>query len=104
MTRRSPFLEEESPQAFIEISPEDAGQRGIKTNEEVEVTSRRGVIKVKAKVTSQIRPGVVFIPFHFFEGAANRLTIRALDPVAKIPEFKVCAVEVKPVGQGKINI
>jgi len=59
------------------------------------VSSRRGSITLKAQVTTRIRPGTVFIPFHYAEAAANRLTINALDPQAKIPEFKVCAVRVE---------
>ena len=97
MTRRSPSLEEEFPRAFVEINPEDARGRGIVDGAEVEVASRRGAIRAKAQVSHRMRPGVAFIPFHFVEGAANTLTLRAFDPVAKIPELKVCAVEVKPV-------
>ena len=97
MTRRSPFLEEEFPRSFVEINPEDAQRRGVRSGIEVEVTSRRGAIRVNALVTEGIKPGVVFMPFHFLEGAANVLTLRKFDPVAKIPGLKVCAVEVKPV-------
>jgi formate dehydrogenase major subunit len=60
----------------------------------VKVKSRRGEIEIKARVTEEILPGVVFIPFHFVECPANKLTSRYLDPEAKIPEFKVCAVKV----------
>jgi len=60
----------------------------------VEVSSRRGKVKVKVKVVEGIRKGTVFLPFHFAEAAANLLTIEALDPVAKIPEYKVCAVKI----------
>lgn len=61
----------------------------------VEVTSRRGKIKAKAQITEKSGKGVVFMSFHFHEAAANLLTNAALDPVAKIPEYKVCAVKVK---------
>ena len=61
----------------------------------VEVTSRRGKVRVKSKVSDNLPPGVVFMTFHFKEAAANLLTIDALDPVAKIPEYKVCAVQIR---------
>ena len=61
------------------------------------MTSRRGSIDIAARKTSRVNNGSLFIPFHFVESAANRLTVDALDPVAKIPEFKVCAVKVEAV-------
>jgi len=63
----------------------------------VRVSSRRGSVTAKAEVTQRTQPGLVFMTFHFAEAAANLLTIAALDPVAKIPEYKVCAVKVEPV-------
>jgi formate dehydrogenase major subunit len=62
----------------------------------VRLRSRRGVITTRARVTQGIAPGSVFMPFHFAEAAADVLTHAALDPVAKIPEYKVCAVAVEP--------
>ena len=82
------------PRAFVEINSEDAKTLGIKEGDCVLVESRRGAIKVRAKIAN-IKKGVVFIPFHFAESAANVLTIDALDPEAKIPEFKVAAVRLK---------
>ncbi|OGL22771.1 MAG: hypothetical protein A3G97_00635 [Candidatus Rokubacteria bacterium RIFCSPLOWO2_12_FULL_69_21] len=58
--------------------------------------SRRGAVPARARLTGGITPGTVFMPFHFAEAAANLLTHAALDPVAKIPEYKVCAVAVEP--------
>jgi formate dehydrogenase alpha subunit len=95
MSRRSKALEGESPESFIELSPEDAVKLRIKDGGQVEVSSRRGKIQTAALVTERIKPGVVFMPFHFAESAANQLTNPALDPVAKIPELKVCAVRIK---------
>jgi predicted molibdopterin-dependent oxidoreductase YjgC len=63
----------------------------------VRLRTRRGTITARARVTDGIAPGSVFMPFHFAEAAANVLTHAALDPVAKIPEYKVCAVAVEPV-------
>ncbi len=82
------------PEAFVEINPQDAKNLGVKDGDCVLVESRRGAIKVRAKIAN-IKKGVVFIPFHFAESAANVLTIDALDPEAKIPELKVAAVRLK---------
>jgi formate dehydrogenase major subunit/formate dehydrogenase alpha subunit len=94
MTRRTPKLERESSSAFVEINTEDAGKLGISDGDLVSVKSRRGQIDVSASVIEGVKPGVVFVPFHFAEAAANILTLDSRDPVAKIPEFKVCAVSV----------
>jgi formate dehydrogenase alpha subunit len=95
MTRISPSLHKETETAYMEINPGDAEGLGIDNGEMVRVSSRRGAIEIKATVTDGIDRGVVFIPFHFVESAANRLTNTALDPIAKIPEFKVCAVRIE---------
>ena len=68
----------------------------MQTGGPVRVTSRRGSMVLRARVTPKANPGVVFIPFHFAEAAANLLTIDVLDPQAKIPEYKACAVRVVP--------
>jgi formate dehydrogenase major subunit len=95
MTRRSETLANEVPTGFVEINPEDAAELGIKNKEMVSVKTRRGEITIKAKVTPDIMKGVIFIPFHFVECAANMLTNgAALDPAAKMPEFKVSAAKV----------
>ncbi len=95
MSRRSAGLHAHYPEALVEISPEDAQRLGVADGERVRVTSRRGEIVARSWVTERIQPGIVFIAFHFAEAAANLLTIAALDPVAKIPEYKVCAVRVE---------
>jgi formate dehydrogenase alpha subunit len=95
MTRKSPTLVTQAPEGYIEINPNDAKKLGINEGEKVKVKSRRGEILIKAKVTDIVKQGIVFIPFHFVEAAANRLTIAALDPKAKIPELKVCAVRLE---------
>ncbi|MCJ7790916.1 MAG: formate dehydrogenase subunit alpha, partial [Dehalococcoidia bacterium] len=99
MTRRIPALERELPTGFVEINTRDAKKLSIAQGEKVKVKSRRGEIEIKALVTDGIRPGVVFIPFHFAECAANELTGRNIDPEAKIPEFKVCAVKISKGGK-----
>jgi formate dehydrogenase alpha subunit len=93
MTRHSQ-LDDLFPEALMELNPADAQRLGMKDRQAVRVTSRRGSIVLRVNVTHKTIPGVVFIPYHFAEAAANLLTIDALDPLAKIPEYKVCAVRV----------
>jgi len=98
MTRRSKGLSEIYPEGVVEINPDDALRLGIRPdNGLVTVTSRRGQIRAKAKIADNLPPGIVFMTFHFREAAVNLLTIDALDPVAMIPELKVCAVKVEKV-------
>jgi len=94
MTRRSPILTDQINEPFVEIHPADAARLGIADGGRVRVQSRRGEVDLAARVTDMVPPGVVFIPFHFAEAPANALTHGALDPTAKIPEFKVCAARV----------
>jgi len=95
MTRKSQILEALQPQPFIEINPDDARKLEVSDGNMVRVVSRRGKIEIKTRLDNRVAKGVVFIPFHYFEASANRLTNNAIDPVAKIPEFKVCAVRVE---------
>ena len=95
MTRNS-VLNEAYPEARVEMHPADAEIHGIRNDDPVTVRSRRGEVVLRATVTEKTSVGVVFIPFHFAEAAANILTNDALDPQAKIPEFKACAVQVFP--------
>ena len=97
MTRRSPSLEREEPTGWVEINTDDAKEWGIKDQEMVKAVTRRGEIRIKARVTKGIKRNEVFIPFHFVECAANVLTNNALDPTAKIPEFKACALRIEKI-------
>jgi predicted molibdopterin-dependent oxidoreductase YjgC len=103
MTRRAQGLMAIYDQALIEVNPDDAEKLGVNGHEgtdhrsRVKVTSRRGSIEAEAWVTERVPPGMVYANFHFPEASANQLTIAALDPVAKIPEYKVCAVKVELV-------
>ena len=99
MSRRSAALDELVSAGVIEIHPDDAGQLGVADGQAVRVTSRRGEIRIAARVTERVARGSLFLAFHYREAPANRLTIAALDPVAKIPEFKVCAVRLEPCSQ-----
>jgi len=97
MTMRTDGLNMLSPECFVEISSGDAQQLGLDTGSMVDVSSRRGKISAKLKVSSKAVDGTVFIPFHFANAAANELTNAKLDPTAKIPEFKVCAIKIESV-------
>jgi predicted molibdopterin-dependent oxidoreductase YjgC len=96
MSRRVAGLAELAPEAFVEMDPGDASRYGLAHGAMARLRTRRGVVRARVHVTGRIVPGSVFMPFHFAEAAANELTNRAIDPVAKIPEFKVCAVAVEP--------
>ncbi len=95
MSRKAVGLNEKAPECRIEISSADAHTYNIADGEPVKVTTRRGSITARAEVSPKAVAGTIFIPFHFAEAAANTLTIAALDPVCKIPEFKVCAVRIE---------
>ena len=97
MTRRSPSLENEEPASWVEINTEDAKALGIQDKEFVRAITRRGELKITARVTDGIKRNEVFMPFHYVECAANKLTNNALDPVAKIPEFKACAIRIEKI-------
>lgn len=95
MTRRTHLLDREERRSFIEINPDDAARLGVRERDDVLIASRRGSVRAQARITGIVIPGVVFMPFHFAEGAANALTNNVLDPESSIPEFKVCAVQVR---------
>ncbi|GER80292.1 MAG: formate dehydrogenase subunit alpha [Anaerolineales bacterium] len=99
---RNSALDEAFPEARVEIHPADADIHGIRNDDPVRVTSRRGEVVLRATVTEKTTVGVVFIPWHFHEAAANLLTNDALDPQAKIPEFKACAVQVFPAREDEL--
>jgi predicted molibdopterin-dependent oxidoreductase YjgC len=94
MTMKSAGLNELAPRSFVEISGEDAKSYNISDGDLLKIASRRGEIEAEARVSDKAVTGTVFIPFHYAQGAANILTNAALDPVAKIPEYKVCAVSL----------
>ncbi len=96
MTRRSKALDEYVPEGEVEINPTEAERIGVAAGDMVRLTTRRGTLEVKANVTERVPAGVVFMTFHFAEAAVNLLTnADSLDPVAKIPEYKVAAVKVE---------
>lgn len=97
MTRRAKGLMEVYGQALVELNPDDATRLGVNGNKTLRITSRRGSIVAQAWVTDRVPPGMVYANFHFPEASANELTLAALDPVSKIPEYKVTAVKVELV-------
>jgi len=95
MTRNSPSLEAEMSEGYVEIHPADAAALGLKDRGMARIVSRRGEVISKVIVTDLVEKGTVFMSFHFMEANANVLTNPALDPICKIPEYKVCAVRVE---------
>ena len=87
-------LNEIAPEAFVEISPQDARKFKVKEGSRVNIDSRRGTIQARIKISRKAVTGTVFIPFHYAAAAANRLTNAALDPISGIPEYKVCAIKL----------
>ena len=97
MTRNSKSLNKEVLEGFLEINPEDARALDILDGHKIKMASRRGEIEVRITITDRVEKGVVFMPFHFEEARVNKLTNPAYDPIAKIPELKVCAVKLEKV-------
>jgi assimilatory nitrate reductase catalytic subunit len=97
-----PILEALAPDAWIDVNPLDASSLGIHAGQHVRVSSARGeVSSIRVRVTGTVRPGEVFIPFHWDERCANRLTDDQFDPISREPNYKQCAVRIDPlVGAG----
>ena len=95
MTRKVPGLNRLRNEELVEINPFNAESLGIRDGDWVTVTSRRGTVDSKAKVTTDSPPGVVCMTFHFSESPTNALTNSACDPISQTPEYKVCAVNIK---------
>jgi formate dehydrogenase major subunit len=104
MTRNSPTLHGEMPEGHVEIHPQDAARLGLKSYDMAKIVSRRGEVVTRTVVTDLIKPGNIFMSFHFMEANANVLTNPALDPISKIPEYKVCAVRVEKAGPAEAAV
>lgn len=98
MTLRAPGLATISGTSYIELNVEDAERLGVADGDRVVVSSRRGRIETTAQVGTRVSPGETWMPFHFADSEVNRLTNAALDEYARIPEYKVCAVQVEAAG------
>ena len=94
MTRHASMLDAIAPEALVLLHPSDAGPLGIADGVMVEVATRHGSVRARASLGTEVQAGQVFLPFAYWEAAANKLTGDALDPVGKIPGFKVTAVRV----------
>ena len=95
MTRSDGGLDEIYPEALIEVSPADAESLGIQRGGRIRVSTRRGAVTCRAWITKRVSPGTVYMSWHFAEAAANLLTIDSLDPISRIPEYKICACLVE---------
>lgn len=95
MTRRTPKLNDEVSSGFCQMNPKDAAAEKIRNGNMIILKTRRGSIEAEARVTDEVPEGLVFVPFHFTESCANKLTNPVLDPACGMPEFKVCAVNVE---------
>ena len=101
MTRVSPALDREQPTGYVEINPEDAAKLAVLEGEVLVISSPRGRIEVPAKISLEVNPGNLFLPIHFGENPTNVLTnSEAVDPLAKIPEFKVGKAQVEKLVEG----
>lgn len=99
-TRRIGFLSDQCPEPYVEIHPLLADKYRIKDNEEIKIVSRRGSIILKSKIVKTIRPDTIFVPYHWAgRQSINQLTQRALDPISKIPEFKMSAVRIEKINE-----
>jgi len=103
LTRRVEGIMRHVGESFVEINPRTAETLGIEDGDAVRVASRRGDITVRATVTDRVGEGVVFVPMHFAEGAANVLTDETYDPTSGIPEYKVASVRVEPEETGPVD-
>ena len=104
MTRNSPSLDAEMPDGHVEINPFDAEELGLTDFDQARIVSRRGEVVSKVLLTDVVDRGTIFMSFHFMEANANVLTNPALDPICKIPEYKVCAVRVEKIQQAETSV
>ncbi len=95
MTRRCKELEHANSEALAELHPQDAARLGLATGDAVRVTSRRGAETFRAKVTEGARVGLVFVQMHDDQRMCNKITIDAVDPISRQPEYKICAVKLE---------
>ena len=97
MSRRTPTLHSEVPKNYCQVNPKDAASKNIREGTKISLSTRRGTIEAKAQVTDDVPEGLVFLPFHFHESCANKITNPALDPACGMPEYKICAVNIEVV-------
>jgi formate dehydrogenase alpha subunit len=95
MSRRTPKLDAEVSHAQCQINPKDAVSEGIRNGQKVTLRTRRGSVEAEALISEQVPKGLIFLPFHFSESCANKITNPVLDPNCGMPEYKVCAVKLE---------
>jgi formate dehydrogenase major subunit len=98
MTRRASVLDDLEPEAVAYLAPADLRRLGVDAGDKVRLSTRRGMIELKARADTAVPPGLIFLPFCYAEAAANVLTNPQLDPFGKIPEFKYSAARVERAG------
>ena len=97
MSRRTPTLHAEVPKNYCQVNPKDAASKNIRNGTKVSLSTKRGTIEAKAQITDDVPEGLIFLPFHFHESCANKITNPVLDPACGMPEYKVCAVNIEVV-------
>ena len=101
-TGRVEVLERLAPEAWVEVNPEDARRHNVRSGDVVRLVSERGAIeRIVVRVTSVVRAGEVFVPFHYDEACANRLTLNEFDPISREPNYKQCAVRLEKSVSGR---
>ncbi len=101
MTRKTRSIEKLCPECFAEVSPQDAAHYGIGNNDWIQLTSRRGTVKVRALVTDRSQDGTIFVPYHFAEVPINMLTLNGLDRLSRSPQYKICSIKVEVLEKAK---
>ena len=95
LTRRTHLLDREFPFMFVEVNSRDAERLGLRDMDDCKVSTRRGQLAVKARVSDKVKEGVLWMPFHYVEAPANLLTNDAFCPISRIGEYKVCAAKLE---------
>lgn len=95
MTRKTPEIESICPEAFAEINPIDAEKMGLEEKETVLISSRRGSLKIRTKITERSQVGTISVPYHFAEAPINNLTLNSLDRLSRSPQYKICSIKVE---------
>ena len=102
-TRRIQFLSDMCPEPYVEVHPETAAKYRLNMMKEILLYTRRGKAVYKVKMTEAIRKDTVFVPYHFgHDESINLLTIAALDPISRMPEFKACAAQMQKLPSKKV--
>ena len=97
MTRKTAAIEARQPENFVEVHVEDAARLGIANGDNVRVSTRRGALVVRAHVARKVRPGALWMPFHYVESSTNVLTNDAFDNITRTAEYKACAAVLERV-------